>query len=171
AAAAGAAPTPAGDYQIGPGDVLEISAWKNVDLSRVVTVLPDGRISFPLLGEIVAGGKSPAALRDEMVERLKRFSPDPGLTVTVQQVNSMWIYVIGRVRQPGRFQVNGAMNVMQALAVAGGLDSFADRDRIAVFRETGGKTVIFDFDYDDVASGKRLEQNIALMRGDVVVVR
>lgn len=170
-AAAGEAVEAAADYRIGPGDVLDIAAWKNPDLSRVVTVLPDGRISFPLAGELEAGGKSVAQLKAEIVERLKRFVPDPGLTVVVHQVNSMWIYVIGRVQNPGRFQVNGAINVLQALAMAGGLNSFAKRDQIAVFREGRGKTEIFDFDYDEVAAGKNLEQNIRLVRGDVVVAR
>jgi len=158
-------------YVIGAGDVLEISAWKNADLSRTVVVLPDGRINFPLAGELMAAGKSATQLKEEIVERLKRYAPDPGLTILVNQVNSMWIYVIGRVEHAGRFQINGTINVLQALALAGGLNSFADRDNIAIFRQTGGETQVFDFDYEEVSSGENLAQNITLKRGDVVVVR
>ena len=96
--------------------------------------------------------------------------PDPILDVSVIQSNSMNIYVVGKVRNPGRFSIPVDVNVLQAMAMAGGPDKFADTDDIKIFRNEGGKTHIFKFDYDDVVAGKRLEQNILLQRGDVVVV-
>ncbi len=159
-----------GGYRIGPGDVLDISVWKNHDLTRVVTVLPDGRISFPLIGEFTAAEKTVAQLSQELRGRLSRFVPDVDLSVIITQVNSQVIYVIGRVNHPGRFAMNGSLNVIQALATAGGLTPFAKGDSIKIFheKETSGKYL--PFDYEQVSKGKNLEQNILLHRGDVIVV-
>jgi polysaccharide export outer membrane protein len=161
---------PVGGYVIGPGDVLDISVWNNQALSKAVTVLPDGKIYFPLIGEVTVAGKTVAVLGKELKAKLHSFVPDPELTVMINQVNSMLIYVIGKVNHPGRFVLNTNINVLQALATAGGLNTFAKRSKIKIFRETSGKTRIFPFDYDDVTDGEKLDQNIKLERGDVVVV-
>ena len=158
------------DYMIGPGDVLEISVWDNEALSKLVTVLPDGKIRFPLIGEVAVGGKTLFDLEKEMKQRIDTFVPSPDLTIMVQQVNSMLVYVIGKVNRPGRFALNTHINVLQALTMAGGLNTFAKRNKIKIFREENGKTDIFPFEYDDVTEGENLEQNIVLKRGDVVVV-
>jgi polysaccharide biosynthesis/export protein len=167
-----ATPLAGPDYIIGPGDMLEINVWRDDALSKVVTVLPDGTIYFPLLGQFVAAGKTVAQLKQEIEEKVVPYVSDPVLLVDVKQVNSMIIYVIGRVNAPapGRFVLNTHVNVLQALSMAGGLNPFAKRDKIKVFREEGGKTKIFNFKYDDVVDGIHLEQNIQLKRGDVVVV-
>jgi len=165
-----AATSPISDYTIGPGDVLNISVWNNEALTRAVTVLPDGKIHFPLIGEIVAGGKTLTALEKELKNKINPFVPDPELSVMVGQVNSMLIYVIGKVNQPRHFLLNTNVNVLQALAMAGGLNAFAKRNKIKIFRETNGKTRIFPFEYDRVTEGENLEQNVLLERGDVVVV-
>ena len=161
---------PAGGYVIGPGDVLFISVWKNEAMTRTATVLPDGRISFPLIGEVVAEGKTVAQIKDEMEERISRFVLDLVLSVEVVQVNSILIYVIGRVNHPGRFALNTHVSVLQALSIAGGLNPFAKRNQIRIFRETEGTTAVSEFRYDEVAEGRHLEQNIRLRRGDVIVV-
>ena len=158
------------DYQIGPGDVLDISIWKDEALTRTLLVMPDGTISFPLIGTIKAEGKTIGMLREEMIGKITQYVNDPILSVEVKQVNSMLIYVIGRVNKPDRFVLNTNINVLQALSMAGGLNPFAIRDKIKIFRHDGGKTRILDFRYDDVTEGKRLEQNIWLKRGDVIVV-
>ena len=158
------------DYVIGPGDVLDISVWKEQALTKLVTVLPDGRISFPLVGAIMAGGKTLDQLSKELEKKLARFVPDLNLSVLVHQVNSMMVYVIGRVNKPGRFVLNANIDVMQALAMAGGLTPFAEEGNVKIFREAQGGKKIFNFDYDDVAIGKKLEQNIMLKRGDLIVV-
>ena len=166
-APAGASP---GAYRIGPGDVLDIAAWKNEDLTRVAVVLPDGKIAFPLVGEVTAAGKTVAQLKQEVESRLVKYVPEPTLSVTVRQVNSLHIYVIGKVNQPGRFVLNATVNALQALAMAGGLNPFADKNGIKIFRKQGETTRLLEFRYDDVTAGKRLEQNIDLQRGDVIVV-
>ena len=111
-----------------------------------------------------------AVLHKELEVKLNRFVPDVSLSMVVSQVNSMLIYVIGRVNNPGRFVLNTNVNVLQALAMAGGLNPFAKRGKIKIFREKGGETKTFAFDYDEVAKGEALEQNIRLHRGDVIVV-
>ena len=161
---------PSADYVIGPGDVLDISVWKDEALTKLVTVLPDGKISFPLIGEVKAAGKTVAVLHKELEIKLNRFVPDVSLSMMVSQVNSMLIYVIGRVNSPGRFVLNTQVNVLQALAMAGGLNPFAKRGKIKIFREEGTETKTFSFDYDEVSKGEALEQNIRLQRGDVIVV-
>lgn len=158
------------DYIIGPGDVLDISVWKDETLTKQVVVLPDGKISFPLIGEVLASGKTVAQLKKEIETKLSAYVPDVTLSFEVRQVNSMLIYVIGRVNNPGRFLLNINVNVLQALAMGGGLNPFAKRDKIKIFRYEGGKTQIFRFNYDEVVEGKNLEQNIVLKKGDVVVV-
>ncbi|MDZ7583157.1 MAG: polysaccharide biosynthesis/export family protein [Deltaproteobacteria bacterium] len=165
-----AMPVTGQDYLIGPGDVLEISVWKEEALTKRLTVLPDGKISFPLIGEAMASGWTVSALKNEIETRLARFVPDPVLSVSVYQLNSLMIYVIGKVNNPGRFVLNTNVDVLQALAMSGGLNSFAKRTQIMVFRKQNGQTKTFDFNYDDVTDGKNLEQNIQLVRGDVIVV-
>jgi polysaccharide export outer membrane protein len=157
-------------YTIGAGDVLNISVWDNEALTKAVTVLPDGKIFFPLIGEIGAEGKTVSLLKKELEVKISAFVPNPNLSVMVQQLNSMLIYVIGKVNNPGRFVLNTNVDVLQALAMAGGLNPFAKRNDIKIFRKTKEMTKIFEFEYDDVTDGKNLKQNIQLKRGDVVVV-
>ncbi len=157
-------------YVIGPGDILDISVWKDEAQSKIITVLPDGTIALPLIGEIEAAGKTVGQLKEEVRNKVKRFVADPVLTVIVQQTNSMMIYVIGKVKQPGRFPINTNINVLQALSIAGGLNPFAKRDKIQIMREINGETTIFPFNYDNVSLGKELSQNLTLQRGDIVVV-
>ena len=161
---------PGGPYQIGAGDVLDISVWKDEAQTKTVVVLPDGTISFPLIGQVVAEGKTVAQLTEEIRQKVSQFMPDPVITVIVHQVNSMLIYVVGRVNNPGRFLLSTNINVLQAITMAGGLNPFAKRDRITIMREEGEKTTILPFNYDEVAVGENLQQNIRLRRGDVVVV-
>jgi polysaccharide biosynthesis/export protein len=158
------------DYTIGPGDVLDISVWKDEALTKSLVVLPDGKISFPLIGEFMVGGKTVTQIKGEIEAKIVRYVPDVILSVDVRQINSMIVYVIGKVNSPGRFVMNGNLNVLQALASAGGLNPFAKKGEIKVFRQEGDRTVIHPFDYDDVAAGKNLSQNIPLKRGDVIVV-
>ena len=159
------------EYRIGPGDVLNIEVWKDPALSRLVTVLPDGKISFPLIGELTAGDRTVAELKKEIESKITRYVPDSPLTVEVRQVNSLHIYVLGRVNAPGRFVLTSNVTVLQALAIAGGPNAFANRSQIRILRQEGGKTVRSPaFDYDEVTAGKHLETNVLLRRGDVIYV-
>ncbi len=158
-------------YRIGAGDVLDISVWKDEAQTKVLVVLPDGAISLPLIGRVMAEGKTIVQLKEEITQKVSRFVPDPVVTVIVQQANSMFIFVVGRVNHPGRFVINTNVNVLQALTMAGGLNPFAKRKKIRIIREEKhGETRIFIFNYDDVSKGKNLAQNIKLCRGDMVVV-
>jgi polysaccharide export outer membrane protein len=166
-------PSPAfGDaYVIGPGDRIDISIWKEPALTRTVTVLPDGSISFPLIDQIQAEGLTVDALKSEIEKRIVRFVPDPNLSVAVNTVGSLYVYVIGKVHNAGRFELNTRINVLQALAMAGGLNPFANEEEIKIFRETGdARTIQFEFSYQEVSRGRNLEQNIRLERGDVILV-
>jgi len=125
------------DYVLGPGDVLDISVWKDEALTKSVIVRPDGKISFPLVGEIMAGGKTTVELKKAMEAKLNRYVPDVELFVNVSQVNSMIVYVIGKVNNPGRQVVTSAVNVLQVLANAGGLNTFAKRKKLCFSGKQG----------------------------------
>ena len=157
-------------YEVQPGDVLEISVWKEPELQREVLVRPDGAFSFPLSGEIDARNKTVNDLRLEVTARLARYIPELVVTVTVVQINGNKVYVIGQVNQPGVFVVNPRVDVMQALSMAGGTTPFADVNDIRILRRKGNKQTAIGFRYVDVVRGRALEQNIMLESGDVVVV-
>ena len=140
------------------------------ELQRETLVRPDGGISFPLVGDINAEGRTAVALTAEITEKLVRFIPDPVVTVTVAQAAGNRLYVLGEVARPGEFAMSRPVNVLQALAMAGGLTPYADRDSIQVLRGSGDQQKAMPFDYADVAGGRSLEQNIQLQPGDVVMV-
>lgn len=158
------------NYHIGYGDVLFISVWKEDALTRQLAVLPDGNITFPLIGNVKAHGKTVDDLKALISKKLERYMADATLSVEVQQPNSMMIYVIGKVNNPGNFLMHENMTVMQALSLARGLNPFADKDEIRIFRTIDGQEYIFYFNYDEVTKGKKLAQNITLKRGDMIVV-
>jgi len=158
------------NYKIGPGDLLNISVWKEEGLQQDVLVRPDGGMSFPLTGDILAGGKSVGELQNILVDRIKRYIPDPVVTVSVKQIQNNKIFVVGKVNRPGEFVASHYVDVMQALAMAGGLNAFANADKIKILRRINGEIKSKPFEYDSVAEGKDLEQNIILRSGDVVVV-
>ena len=157
-------------YTIKPGDVLSISVWKEPELRGPVLVRPDGGFSFPLVGEVDARGKTSAELQQVVLERLKKYISDPVVTVSVQEVKGNKVFVIGQVNKPGEFVVNPSVDVMQALAMAGGTTAFASVGNIIVLRRNGNNRISLRFDYADVTRGRSLEQNVELQAGDVVVV-
>lgn len=160
---------PAADYVLGVGDILQISTWKDEALSKVLPILPDGMIDFPLIGRLKAEGKTVEALKQEMTAKLSRYVSEPLVDISVQQANSMLVFLIGRVNQPGRYPIYGNMTVLQALAMAGGLTPFAKKNKIQIIREKENETQIFRFNYSEVIEGVDSEQNIRLVRGDVIV--
>lgn len=157
-------------YTLNPGDVLTISVWKEEGLEREVVVLPDGKIAFPLVGHIHAAGLTPESLQSAMAERLAPFIPEPVITVSVKETAGNFVYVVGQVKQPGAFPVNGIVDVMQALSLAGGLTPFASSGSIVILRREGNEQRSIPFDYGEVEDGGALESNIELRPGDVVVV-
>jgi polysaccharide biosynthesis/export protein len=157
-------------YLIQPGDVLEVSVWKEEDLVKQVLVRPDGGMSFPLVGDIQAAGKSVAELQELITERLTKYIPDPVVTVATLKLDGNKVYVIGKVARPGEFLANRYMDVVQALSVAGGMTPYAADNKITVLRRENGKQRSIPFRYGDIEKGEDLEQNIILQSGDVVVV-
>jgi polysaccharide export outer membrane protein len=169
AAAAPAVAVPPG-YAIGPEDVLGIVFWREAELSGDVTVRPDGRITLAVIGEMAAAGLRPEELQQQIQAKAKTYVQDPNVAVVVRQINSRKIFVTGRVTTPGAYALRGPLTVMQALALAGGINDYADAKNINVLRIDGSKTKGFKFNYKDVSNGKKLEQNILLQPGDTVVV-
>ncbi len=157
-------------YQLGPEDVLLISVWKDEHLTREVVVRPDGLISFPLVGDVPAEGRTVEELRLDLAKRLIKYIPAVNLTVAVVKPLSYKVYVVGRVAKPGEFLVGHYTDVLQALSLAGGLTPFAAENDIKVVRRVMEQQHTFPFRYGDVRKGIDLEQNIILQRGDVVMV-
>ena len=159
-----------GSYTILPGDVLQISVWKEPDLQLEVLVRPDGAISFPLAGDLAVRGSTVGELRDKLTERLQTYIADPVVTILVKEILGNKIYVLGQVTKPGVFVVNPQVDVMQALTMAGGGTPFASLDDIRILRRAAGVQTSIAFDYNAVVKGNDLSQNILLQSGDVVVV-
>jgi polysaccharide export outer membrane protein len=167
------APVPAAAdpaYVIGPEDMLDISVWKEPDVSRVVPVRPDGRISLPLIHDVEAAGMSPQQLGASVAERLRKYLNDPQVTVIVTAINSQRVFVVGEVLRAGAFPLLPRMTVLQALSSAGGFTTFADVKKIRVVRSRHGKQVELPFNYRDVLKGDKPDQNIKLEPGDTIVV-
>src|SRR5271167_3201989 len=164
------AATTDGNYVIGPQDVLDISVWKEPEVSRVVPVRPDGKISLPLLNDVQAAGLTPAVLAAQITESLKKYVTSPQVTVIVTTINSQRVYISGEVVRPGAFPMLPGMTVMQALTSAGGFTPFAKMKSIYVLREEGGKRAKYPFNYKQVVNGKNTDQDIQLKAGDTIVV-
>lgn len=157
-------------YLIGPGDVLDIQVWREPDLSRTFTVRPDGKITMPLLDDVQAAGLSPMQLKAVIERDLARFIDGPTVSVGVAEINSKFVYVLGKVNTPGQLPLQRGMTVMQALSLAGGFAEWADEKNIVILRERQGKKERIPFNYKDVSMGKNLEANIVLQPGDTIVV-
>ena len=157
-------------FTIGPEDVLGILVWREPDVSGDVTVRPDGMVTLPLIREVKAAGLTPNELADRIQTSIREFITDAAVTVVVRQMNSRKVFITGEVARPGAYPLLSSMTVMQLIAVAGGLNEYAESKSISVMRFEAGKTKTFPFDYKNVASGKKTEQNIVLKPGDTVVV-
>lgn len=158
------------NYTVKPGDLLSISVWKEPDLQKEALVRPDGSFPFPLVGEVDAKGKTVADLNKTLSQRLTKYISDPVVTVSIQEIRGNKVYVIGQVNRPGEFIMNPSVDVMQALSMAGGTTPFASLGDIVVLRRTPTGKQSIPFRYNDVVKGRRMDQNIDLQAGDVVVV-
>ena len=157
-------------YHLLPGDILLITVWKESELQREVQINPDGKLSFPLLGHIQTAGYTAEALEKVITEKLNKYIPDSVVSMSLRSVAGNNVYVIGNVARPGNYNVTSYLDVMQVLSMAGGLTPFAAANDIKILRRINGKETITLFRYADVEAGKKLEQNIILKGGDVVVV-
>ncbi len=169
-AAAARAAAPTHEYLLGPEDALEISVWKEPDLTKQLVVRPDGKITYPLIGEVQASGRTVEQLQAEIAKRLTKYVTDAHVTVILLKAQNYKIYVTGKVNKPGEFVVGSPVNVMQAIAMAGGLTPFASPGSITVLRKVGHQEEVFPFSFNDVAKGLMPQENRTLKPGDVVVV-
>jgi polysaccharide export outer membrane protein len=170
-----AAPVPNGaidpnEYRIGPEDVLQISVWKNEAISRTVPVRPDGKVTIPLLNDVVAAGYTPMQFREELVQKLTEFMPSPEVSVIVLEPRSFKVSVMGEVPKPGRYEFRSRATVMDVLALAGGFSQFASRTKIVVLRPNGTTQKRMLFNYNRAMSADGEQENIYLQAGDIVVV-
>ena len=157
------------EYTIGPEDVLDISVWKNPELSRKVPVRPDGKVSMPLINDIQAAGLTPSELREQLAKRLAEFVPSAEVSVIVSEVQSLKVAVVGAVKTPGRFMLKSPATVLECIALAQGLTEFAARDRIVVLRQNGTTTTRIPFNYNKVANSDD-QDNFFVRPGDIIVV-
>jgi polysaccharide export outer membrane protein len=158
------------DYVIGPDDVLTVTFWREKDLSTDVVVRPDGKITLPLLNDISAAGLTPDQLRERILGEAARYLEDPAPSVVVKGINSRKVFITGEVAKPGPYLLTAPTSVLQLIAMAGGLQEFAQKKDIMVVRSENGRQITFPFDYAAVARRKNLQQNILLRPGDTVVV-
>ncbi len=157
-------------YTLQPGDIIDVSVWKESDLQREVLIRPDGGFTFPLAGEVDARGKSVENVRSILAERLQKYVPTPVVTVAVKSIGGNRIYVLGKVSHAGDFSLSNSLDVMQAISLAGGTTPYAAVNDIVILRRQNGRQQAFSFHYSDVARGRNLSQNIQLESGDIVVV-
>jgi polysaccharide export outer membrane protein len=158
------------DYVIGPDDVLDVSVWKEQDLTRTLQVRPDGRISMPLLNDVQAAGFTPSQLAQTISERLKKYLTAPQVTIIVTQINSQRVYVIGEVTRPGAYPLLPGMTILQAISSAGGLTQFANSKKIFLMRNENHIQTKYPFSYKEVLDGRKAEENLPVKAGDTIVV-
>ena len=157
-------------YKLNQGDSILISVWGEDTLQKEVKVLPDGSISFPLVGRIEVANSTAPDVEKRITEKLKTYLSDPQVTVIVSNIEGNKFYIIGKVLRPGPFLLPGRMTVLQALSYAGGLDKFADLGEIKVLRDTSSGQVVLPINYKKLINGQSLESNIVLRTGDTILV-
>ncbi len=166
----GARPAPSSEYRIGTGDVLSISTWKEQDLSfENVVVRNDGKITFPLLDDIQARGKTTMELKYTIQKGLESFLDAPMVTVTLMEPGSQKYYILGEVQETGEYPILKKLTVVQAFALAKGFTEWASKDKIILFRRSGGKGTMVKIDYDDIVDGD-LSQDVYLQADDIIIV-
>jgi polysaccharide export outer membrane protein len=167
------------EYRIGPEDVLQITVWQNAELSRILPVRPDGKISLPLVNDVQAAGLTPMQLREALKQKLAEYAPAAEVSVIVGEVQSFNVSLIGKVQRANRYKLKTPTTVLDLLALAGGFAEFADPDRIVVLRpepflgqgrRTGQTYKRLPFNYKKVVSAGGESENFALQPGDIVVV-
>lgn len=158
-------------YRLHEGDSIMISVWKEVALQKQVVVLPDGSITFPLVGRVKVTGLTSPEVEQLITQKLKEYIPDPVVTAVVVGIDGNRAYVIGKVMHPGTIIINGPISVLQAISIVGGFDKFANESDIKVIRKGGPDNMqIFPVHYQDIISGTDISTNIYLQAGDTIVV-
>jgi len=166
----GADASAAKEYLIGVGDVLEVSVWGDEGLSKTVFVRLDGRISLPLVGDVMALDTTLVSLAEQIKKKVGKFVAEPSVTVTLQESRSKAYYVLGQIAKPGEYPLNYPLTILQAISRAGGLSEWAKKEKIMVVRRSAGKETIIRFNYENVLSGENLQQNIQVSPGDTIII-
>lgn len=164
-------PSSDSEYLIGIEDILSISVWRDPDLTREVPVRPDGKISLPLIRDVMAAGKTPLALAEQIEIRLKEFLTSPSVTVIVKEVNSLKVYLLGEVAIPGPIMLRSNLRLLQAISMAGGVTEFGGRSGVLIYRQTPLREQVIEISYRDLLKGTNPSDNIVLKPNDTVVVR
>jgi polysaccharide export outer membrane protein len=157
-------------YTIGAEDVINIAVWKEPDFSATVPVRPDGKVSLALIGDIQAAGKTPAEMAEDLTALLKKYIAEPRVTVMVTAMNSRRVFLLGEISRPGPIVITPAMNVLQAIAAAGGPTAYANSKKCYVLRTVNGTQTKLPFNYKEALKGNSPEQNVLLKSGDTIVV-
>ena len=157
------------EFAIGPADVIHVTVWKDTDLSQTVTVDPNGFVSLPLLGAVRVAGMTTDQISAELESRLASYMVSPQVTVSVVDIRSRQVYIMGKVGRAGGYPLLAPITVLQLIAQAGGLNAYAKRKDIYVLRTERGHTEKLLFNYDKVTRGDG-SGNIALQPGDTVIV-
>jgi polysaccharide export outer membrane protein len=157
-------------YQLCPGDTVMISVWREDTLQRQLVVLPDGSITFPLIGRVEVAGLSTPEVEQKITLKLKEYIPEPNVSVVIVGIEGHRAYVTGKVLHPGSLILNGPITVLQAISIAGGFDRFADQGGIKVIRTKPEGQVVMSVNYKDIISGKDMSTNFLLKAGDTLVV-
>jgi len=163
------------EFFLGPEDIVEVTVWRNQDLSRTVVVRPDGMISLPLIGDVQASGQTAAQVSERISKRLSEFKENPSVSVSVKEINSYFIFVVGEVMRPGKYPLKSYATVLQAVSLAGGFTQYGSKNKMAVMRSTHNasgdeRQVRIPVRYDDLVSGKGKVGNFRLLSGDTIVV-
>jgi polysaccharide export outer membrane protein len=163
------------EFLLGPEDVLEVTVWRNQDLSRTVVVRPDGKISLPLIGDVQASGLTSAQVAAKIAARLTEFKENPNVSVSIKEVNSYYIYVLGEVLKPGKYPIKSYATVLQGVSLAGGFTNFASKNKMAVIRTVSNhdgeqRQIRIPVPYNELVSGKGEIENFVLKSGDTIVV-
>jgi len=157
-------------YQLHQGDKLMISVWREDTLQKEVVVLPDGSVTFPLIGRVEVAGLSTPEVEQSITAKLKKYIPEPIVSVVIIGIEGNRAYVTGKVMHPGALIINGPTTVLQAISLVGGFDKFADESSIKVIRAKADGQEILPVNYKDIVSGKNVSTNIQLRAGDTLVV-
>lgn len=169
-----AGPAIAGDnpdiYRLRQGDAVQVSVWHEDTLRSQVVVLPDGSITIPLAGRVEVAGLSTPEAEQSITAKLKKYIPEPVVTVVITGTGGNSAYVLGKVARPGTLAISGPLTVLQAISMVGGLDKFADEGGIKVIRAKPDRQEVFPVSYKDIVSGKDMATNIQLKAGDTIVV-
>jgi polysaccharide export outer membrane protein len=164
------APVVADEYVLGVEDKLGISVWREAELGKSVVIRPDGKVTFPLVGDVQAAGRTPRQLTEDLTKSIAKYIKEPVVTVVVEEINNFKVFVLGEVTVQGTLNLRRHTRLLEAIAMAGGVTQFADRSNVVLLRYQDGKEARTKIDYRKIVSGDKPELNVELKPGDTIIV-